>query len=205
MAATRWQEWKSFVKSSLTESDQFKQFVSMRDELKKRGQTERQAWAEAAKMFAMPSVDEFKEKKRNIQTPPEDKGLESDGRVPAEFFRGKDCPIQQTVHWVSQNIAIKDVDPHSCPSPQAWGMLKWCQTHPQNESEFWKSIYPKWFPSRAQLDQEAKLKEDGGTIELIDRVMEWGDDARKETADVDQDDEWEDIESPHRSSDRAAG
>lgn len=103
--------------------------------------------------------------------------VENNGRVPAKLFEGKVPPIRTTIEWVAQKIAISDVKPEHAPSSEAWGLLQWVQRSDTNESEFWRSIYPKLLPSRSQMESvdrplEQDEEDDDPTMRALERHLE---------------------------------
>lgn len=98
--------------------------------------------------------------------------------VSKETFDTKTCSTPKTVEWVAANIRVGDVQAVDAPSSEAWSMLCWVKSSPQAEAQFWGQIYTKLMPTRQQLDQEDRMKDDGRTIlSLIDRMREIRDEA----------------------------
>lgn len=104
------------------------------------------------------------------------------GRVKASVFKGKQANTRKNVMWVAESIALDKPDPKDAPSSQAWGMLMWVRRSPQNESEFWRQIYPKLLPSRTQVDNEdAKIDDGGAVLSMIEDVRTAAREAAAET------------------------
>lgn len=92
--------------------------------------------------------------------------------VSSNTFSGKSCGTPRTVEWVAANIRVKDASAADAPSSEAWSMLCWVKATPQAEAQFWAQIYTKLMPTRQQLDQESKLKDDGrDVLDLISRIQ----------------------------------
>lgn len=76
------------------------------------------------------------------------------------------------VRWVAKMIRVKDVTPEMSPSPEAWGLLCWARRSALNESEFYKSLYRQLLPTRAQLENEEKVYDDGdAAMRAIDALI----------------------------------
>lgn len=167
------------------ESGLWKQFVDVRERLKKDGMPPADAWVEAAKELdsemwghvggrASPAVDLPHVRSDQEQVD----GVRVDGveEVSCErvvsgsgatkaVFAGKKVATVKVVEWVASNMQVEDVSPADAPSSEAWGMLVWARRSPVNESQFWGSIYAKLLPSRSAIEAEQRYSDDGIRIE----------------------------------------
>lgn len=97
-----------------------------------------------------------------VEKRPDRTGMTQKNRLPPEkkfeyakksdFAGKKQIGAFEVVCWVAENMALDDVGVSDCPSSTAWGMLQQCRTNPMYRFEFWKTIYPKLLPSRAQIE-----------------------------------------------------
>lgn len=97
-----------------------------------------------------------------VEKRPDRTGMTQKNRLPPEkkfeyanksdFAGKKQIGAFDVVCWVAENMALDDVGVSDCPSSTAWGMLQQCRTNPMYRFEFWKTIYPKLLPSRAQIE-----------------------------------------------------
>ena len=174
------------------ESGLWKQFVDVRERLKKDGMPPADAWVEAAKeldpemwghvggraspALDLPHVRSDQEQVEGVQGE-EDKlpvsgGEEAVGErvvsgsgATKAVFAGKKVATVKVVEWVASNMQVADVSPADAPSSEAWGMLVWARRSPVNESQFWGSIYAKLLPSRSAIEAEQRYSDDGIRIE----------------------------------------
>ena len=83
------------------------------------------------------------------------------------------CPTAQSVEWVADNLENKSVKPSDAPSATSWGLLKWATSSPVSTAEFYKSVWSKMLPSRAELENQARYSDTGLEIaELARRISE---------------------------------
>jgi len=164
----------------------WKQFVDIRERLKKDGMPPAEAWVEAARELDpevwghvggraspaddLPPVRSGQEQVEGVQGE-EDKvpvcGAQngvSDSATKA-VFAGKKVATVKVVEWVASNMQVADVSPADAPSSEAWGMLVWARRSPVNESQFWGTIYAKLLPSRSAIEAEQRYSDDGVRIE----------------------------------------
>ncbi len=92
--------------------------------------------------------------------------------VPAATFEGKTAPVADVIHWVAENLVVNDVEASDAPSASAWAMLTWAQSDATNRAEFWRNVYTKLLPSRAQLEAIERFHDDGRELnELEDELL----------------------------------
>lgn len=177
------------IKRWAEESGLWKQFVDIRERMKKDGIPPQQAWVDAAAELDPekwgsgggpmgPELDDLPRGRSEEEVPtlpmvevlPEEvskpSGRGSGGeRAVKSVFSGKKVATVKVVEWVASNMQVEDVVPSDAPSSEAWGMLVWARRSPINESQFWGSIYAKLLPSRSAVEAEQRYGEDGGKIE----------------------------------------
>jgi len=180
------------------ESGLWKQFVDIRERLKKDGMPPADAWVEAARELSPETWGHVGERAspvpdlphvRSDQEEVEDKvpdvgGAEDAGKVVAgsgatkAVFAGKKVATVKVVEWVASNMQVADVSPADAPSSEAWGMLVWARRSPVNESQFWGTIYAKLLPSRSAIEAEQRYSDDGIRMEdTVDRLLRMKDEA----------------------------
>ena len=88
-------------------------------------------------------------------------------------FEGKpDASARQILEWVFNNIDVAGLKPKDAPTSGAWSLLMRVRSVPDLAVDFYKQVWPKLLPTKAQLEVEERLK-GGGTDELersLDRV-----------------------------------
>lgn len=74
------------------------------------------------------------------------------------------------VHWVYNNLWIKDVKEADAPSPGAWFWLMECRND-KDALENFRAYYMKLAPTRKELDERAR-RSDGGesVLELLKQI-----------------------------------
>ena len=96
----------------------------------------------------------------------DDLDLDDDGEATGS------CPTARSVEWVADNIENKSVKASDAPSATAWGLLKWATSSPVSTAEFYKTVWSKMLPSRAELDNQGRYADDGSEcIELAERIL----------------------------------
>jgi len=181
------------IKKWAEESGLWKQFVDIRERLKKDGMPPGEAWVEAAReldpeMWGKSEVSEI-----SVDPPvakedlphgrsEEVKGerVVSGGGATKAVFAGKKVATVKVVEWVASNMQVEDVSPSDAPSSEAWGMLVWARRSPLNESQFWGSIYAKLLPSRSAIEAEQRYSDDGVRIEdAAERLLRMKEEAER--------------------------
>ena len=89
-------------------------------------------------------------------------------------FAGKEATEVEVIRWVAEHVEIEDVQPSDCPSKAAWNLLVACKQNPMFKAEFWRSIYTKIVPNKAQLEPKAEEGATDGrsTLEMIERILD---------------------------------
>lgn len=112
------------------------------------------------------------------------KGLEGFLCSKDDFEDVEACGSVQSVAWVFDNLALRDLQPSDAPSPGAWGLVCWVRETPGNRTEFYRTIWPKLLPSRTQIDDGADWRDDGRKqLSEIDQILRYADDEAQVTAD----------------------
>ena len=93
-------------------------------------------------------------------------------RIPSKLFKGKTASRAEVVDWVAENVAVEGVDADTCPSAEAWAMLRWVRRSLMNETDFWKTIYRALLPARSELDAVARFADDGRNVLRVISMME---------------------------------
>lgn len=93
------------------------------------------------------------------------------GTIKAKKASEKAAPARSVVQWVAMNMAVEKVDLSTAPDTSAIAMLKFARASAMNEANFWTQ-FAKLLPSKAQLEQEARFRDDGRDVDnLIDRIQ----------------------------------
>jgi hypothetical protein len=77
---------------------------------------------------------------------------------------------QTEVAWAQQHLEVPwpQIDKKLVPSAMAVALLKWAK---ENKGEFITSIYKSQLPTRKQVEQQARMEDDGSElIQLIDKL-----------------------------------
>ncbi len=105
-------------------------------------------------------------------------------------LEGKKPKPVDVLQWVSNNLQ-GDPDMETCPGPGALALMLDCRTFPAFRIDFWKSMYTKLVPSRAQLggdDDEGPI--DGHlTIDLLAKITSIRNDAVNWVPEVEDEEE----------------
>jgi hypothetical protein len=154
---------KKVTRERLTREGNLGAFNEKREMLIGLGIPAGEAWVAAAESFPPVSPE-------NLPPLPKGKVRPEDGlvlfgdRVDKEVFGDRDCPSHVAVKWVADNVVLKEVSAKDAPSPMAYGMLRWAQRTPSNESCFWKDLSTRIFPSRADLDSQLRFSDKGDQV-----------------------------------------
>jgi hypothetical protein len=180
------------IKKWAEESGLWKQFVDIRERLKKDGMPPGEAWVEAAReldpeMWGKSEVSEISVDPPVLNDLPRGRSEEvkgervvSGGGATKAVFAGKKVATVKVVEWVASNMQVEDVSPSDAPSSEAWGMLVWARRSPLNESQFWGSIYAKLLPSRSAIEQEQRYSDDGMRVEdAAERLLRMKEEAER--------------------------
>ena len=165
------------IKAKLKSSGVWKAFCDYRDELKASGDTAPEAHEKSLSRFLTPGVP--------AESRPTSAANPTAGAPPsrpdaidvmaayAEDFRGKEVSEVESIRWVARNINIVDATPVDCPDPMAWNLLVQCRGSQMFCQDFWKTMFTKIIPSRAQLETKVDEENDGdSTIALIGKFQE---------------------------------
>ena len=103
------------------------------------------------------------------------------------FKTARKVSAREVVLWIFDNIDIKDLEPCHAPSPGAWSFLIQIRKDIALRREFYKSIWPKLLPSKAQIEVEDRQFDDGREDALIlsriDSLVSREDDQEEEEED----------------------
>ena len=93
----------------------------------------------------------------------------------------RSCGEVEIIRWVAKNIENTLATPVDAPDPAAWGLLRTCQEDASFKVDFWKSMYTKIIPSRAQLEKTIDVNLDGDeALELLGRIAKASAEAKSE-------------------------
>ena len=135
-------------------------YLDRLEELKGSGISDAKAGKQAKAEFA-PKLD----------FAPRAKAENPDGLYKSDFAGRPEVSARDVVMWIFDNILILDVAAEDAPSAGAWAYLMEIRTSPIIRSEFYRTVYPKLLPSKAQIDNEARYTDDGHKVlGLIERV-----------------------------------
>ncbi len=93
-------------------------------------------------------------------------------KKPEDPWEGRPhVPTRKAVMWVFENLPKKGLEPADSPSAGAWGLLLWAQESGANAADFYRSIWSKTLPTKAQIDHEAEAthtdRDLGAMLELL--------------------------------------
>ena len=91
--------------------------------------------------------------------------------VQSSDFEGRVANEVDVIRWVAANMEIQDPNPADCPSSSAWGLLAHCRSSNVARSEFWKQTYPKLLPSRAKMEEQQEVDNEGKAAEVIEDLL----------------------------------
>ena len=194
------------IRNWAEESGLWKQFVDVRERLKKDGMPPADAWLEAARELdsemwgnvggqsstrldlpygrSAPLAGEPDQDQEGVQgesEPVVSKPAQAGEAATKAVFAGKKVATVKVVEWVASNMQVEDVLPSDAPSSEAWGMLVWARRSPVNESQFWGSIYAKLLPSRSAIESEQRYSDDGIRMEeTATRLLKMRDDTESQ-------------------------
>jgi hypothetical protein len=82
-------------------------------------------------------------------------------------FASLEGELRKVVEWVANHLAVRNVRPADAPCSMAWAMLHWVRDpyNPKNMSDFFNNVLPKLLPSKKQLDDEDRFKDDGRELD----------------------------------------
>lgn len=79
--------------------------------------------------------------------------------------------VPSDILWVYYNLGVKDVHPEDAPNPGAWALLQHVQHDSGRVGDFYKGLFAKIVPSRSQIENMERFKDDGREqFELLDRL-----------------------------------
>lgn len=108
---------------------------------------------------------EHDEQGGRIESPPDldlDDGA-ADGRV---------CASIESIEWVAGQLRKKQPDLDSCPSETSLALFQWATSSSVARAEFWKSLWSRTLPTRGEIENQARYRDDGSTlIELAMRIQ----------------------------------
>ena len=140
---------KSSIRQELVKAGVWTRFCALRNRYESEGLAANEAYARASGELLG----------RDVEGKDDLPSLE--GEVESSLFRETGASTPECVAWVAKHMMLKGVKPEQAPSSEAWSMLCWARRNNQNEAQFWGQIYTKLLPSRSQLDQEQRYKDDG--------------------------------------------
>lgn len=154
-------------KQRLRDGGDWAAFLARRESLKAEGMEARDAAATALLEFP-PKQPKSTEPAAVIARK---MATHSNTRHPRTTFESRECTPKDTVDWVARNIAVSDVDPKEAPSPEAWAILQWVLSSFTNQTVFWKDIWARMLPTRAQVEEDQRFRDDGREqMDLINSV-----------------------------------
>ena len=171
---------KNTMRSRLQKAGVWDVFVVERERLKGAGHSAMEAW-QLAYSFSMsppsePSPGSSSAPPGGVSLAPAPSSLGSSSGgdsspVSRSDFDGKPAAdARSVVQWVFDNMDLSDVSVSDCPSAGAWSLLMACRVSRDLKREFYRGIWPKLLPSRSHMEMEARFRDDGRQISIIDRV-----------------------------------
>jgi hypothetical protein len=143
-------------KAELKRLEKWDAFVLLREELKGNGASETDATTQALMKFVPGLVDI----------------LTCDDLMAS--LVGKKPKPAEVIQWVANNLSGPP-DFASCPGLAAYTLLMDCQKFPPFRVDFWKNMWTKLIPARAQLVDEDENEMDGqATIDFLQKIKAIG-------------------------------
>lgn len=165
---------KSQIKDQVQKMGLWKEYVALREHI--RGEVSDEHLAEIAFQRLMEGERAaFRRASPPNSDPepsdhPQSKPAEPESSVRKEDFEGKPpSSKKEDLDWVYQNLDVADVTIEDCPSAGAWSLRAWAASS-FNRTEF----YRMWAQSlrwEAKEDGKEIMQDDGGTLNLISRVL----------------------------------
>lgn len=86
---------------------------------------------------------------------------------------GRSARPDADARWVAKVSLYPawEIDPEGVPSEAAVGLLRWVQSSPAAAAKFWADVMTKMFPSKSELDAEARMMDDGSDLDELDREL----------------------------------
>ena len=75
------------------------------------------------------------------------------------------------IEWVAAKMTKLGVKENDAPSEAAWGILMWARSTDQNQAKFYTDLLPKVFPTKQEIDREARYTDDGRVLKLVQELM----------------------------------
>lgn len=105
------------------------------------------------------------------------------GEIPPELqppvLRAKRSPRKadstetyiEAIKWVSENISRRALIESDAPSAIAWNMHQWAKRDNRNEAVFFKDLFTRMLPTKAQMEQMERFKDDGRALQVLDDAI----------------------------------
>jgi len=91
----------------------------------------------------------------------------------ADFIEKKRADEREIVQWIFDHMFVTDVTPDMAPSAGAWGYLLFLRSSPSSRDTFFNTIWPKTLPTRSQLENLDKQRDNAAPLQqLIRQVLE---------------------------------
>jgi len=85
-----------------------------------------------------------------------------------EDFEGKPkATIRENAEWVAEHLCVEGVVPEDAPSMAAWSMWETFRVSASSRLEFYKTVYARLMPSKAQVDAQDRYSDDGRSTEEL--------------------------------------
>ena len=99
--------------------------------------------------------------------------VDDDGLMSVKEFVGADGSEDhwRDVHWVYNNLWVKEVEAKDAPSAGAWFWLMDCRRSADARAKF-RDYYMKLAPSRKELDERARRGDGGEEVLELLKVVE---------------------------------
>jgi hypothetical protein len=84
--------------------------------------------------------------------------------------------MRAAVEWCAEALGRSSMEAGSvtfdqAPNSHAWGLFMAASKNDEAELKFWTSIFPKVLPSKAELDSEDRILDDGRGLEACERYL----------------------------------
>ena len=152
--------WKKLVKETAIAKGVWRQFVAERERLKRMGQSGIEAWVGAAKIVDPEMADRVPAgAARIVKAVAEGVARKkAKGEPDSEFERAR-ANSREVIQWVADYLG-KGRCGRKWLCPTAKALSEWCDEHPQNKGEFWRTMFARLLPNRAQMEQEEAMGSD---------------------------------------------
>lgn len=157
--------WKKFLKvqREVAEARGVSKYRAWREAAEKFPETEEEAGLPGAVRERAERAREEREEREAWKKPKEGK---LKGTLKKSLFAGRGmAAAKEIIEWVFENLYIEDVTPADAPCAGAWGWRLELKAARVMRQDFFRNIWPRLLPSKAEQDMEARYADDGRRLD----------------------------------------